>query len=142
MDLWNSASNIWVNGAMERGVKMLTKTKTNWLTITTVFHVVLQFCGHVSLAGQSATVRWWGAAHQRIINVVAGIGYQDKFSGGSRVAVGLPVDDLSPRDNSLFVLETHGVAVRGSLFSAVSSTTQAVSKASAHGKSRHGMYIW
>lgn len=56
MDLWNSASKIRVNGAMDRGVKMLTKTKTktNWFTITVVFHVVLQFYGPVSLQSETA----------------------------------------------------------------------------------------
>lgn len=52
MVLWNSASNICVKGAIERGVKILTKTKTNWLTITMVFHFVLQFCRHVRMLSE------------------------------------------------------------------------------------------
>jgi hypothetical protein len=43
MSALNSLVKIGVKGAIESGVKTVTKTKIAWLIITVVFHALLQF---------------------------------------------------------------------------------------------------
>lgn len=109
MVFWNSTVKICVSGAMESGVRMETKTKTNWLKMMMVFHFLDQFWHtYQPLDLDKARTMW---THQRVIWVVGRLWNQDELLRGGRFAIFARKNYLGARDYLYIVLNAHSVDV-------------------------------